>query len=559
MRSISFLLAACAFACSAPSFAQTPHRVTLESATVFLSGAELSSTAKLSLPAGETDVLFTNVAGNVNPQSLTIGATGGVVVQSATFQNNYLSPADSLLSPRAKALKDSLEGVADELTALSAKKSVVEEQIRLIDENGNMHGANTGVNVTELQKMMDLVAARLEKLKVDDALLAKRMAKVRERQTRLGQQFEEERRRGHQPGGQLLVKFYAPRAASTEIAMTYVVPTAGWSPSYDLRVESIKDPVKLFYKAQVFQNSGIAWKGVKLTLSSGNPTEGAEAPTLSPWYLAFNNPNYVQAQAAGGGRANEIQLNRGQTVGDVRTRRYERPLLEERNVGSRSILTSEEIEHSSVNTYTSVDAAGIATTFDIELLYDIPSDGQRHNIAVKTYELPATYRYIAVPKLDKDAFLQAQITNWEELNLLPAQTNVFYEGSYVGQGFIDMRNVRDTMNLSLGRDKKIIVRRERDRLYRSDKLVGTNLREAFTYVTTVRNTKREPVTITVLEQFPVSNDKDIEIEDREATDAVVDETTGAVRWTITLAPSETRKLRLAYTVKHPKDRPLAVR
>ena len=533
--------------------AQTTQRATLESATVFLSGAELSSSAKLTLSQGETDVLFTNVAGNVNPQSLTIAATNGVVVQSATFQNNFLAPADSLLSPRAKRLKDSLTAVVDELTLLQAKKAVVEEQLRLIDKNGNMHGANTGVSVTELQKMLDLVAARLESLKLQDASLGKRIAKVQERQTRLGQQFEEERRRDHQPGGQLLVKFYAPRATGTSVSMNYVVPNAGWVPNYDLRVESIKDPVKLFYKAQVYQNSGIAWKGIKLTLSSGNPTESAEAPTLSPWYLAFYNPVYLQ-QAGYKERANTIQLNRAQgsyggapEVMAFKAEDYAAP------------AGAANAQATTLNNYTAIDASGIATNFEIELPYDIPSDGQRHHIAVKTYELNATYRYVVVPKLDKDAFLQAQITNWEELNLLPAQTNVFYEGSYVGQGFIDMRNVRDTLNLSLGRDKKIIVRRERDRLYRSDKLVGTNMREAFTYVTTIRNTKKEPVMVTVLEQFPVSNDKDIEIEDREATDASVDETTGAVKWTISLAPSETRKLRVAYTVKHPKDRPLAVR
>ncbi len=530
--------------------AQTSHRATLESATVFLSGAELSSSAKFSLPQGETDILFTAVAGNVNAQSLTIGATNGVVVQSATFQNNYLNPADSLLSPRAKAVKDSMEAVADELTLLRAKKAVVEEQLRLIDENGDMHGDNTGVSVDALQKMLDVIAPRIEKLKIDDASLAKRIAKIQERQTRLGQQFEEERRRDFQPGGQLLVKFFAPRATSTEVAMTYVVPTAGWTPSYDLRVESIKDPVKLFYKAQIYQNSGIAWKGVKLTLSSGNPTESADAPALTPWYVAFYNPAYLQQQA-GYGRTNNIQLNRAQKsdYGNEDAMAYR---------AAPSVATG-AAEATTLNTYTTVDAAGIRTTFDIELPYDIPSDGQRHNIAVKTYELPATYRYIAVPKLDKDAFLQAQITKWEELNLLPAQTNVFYEGSYVGQGFIDMRTVGDTLNLSLGRDKKIIVRRERDKLYRSDKLVGTNMREAFTYVTTIRNTKKEPVSVTVLEQFPVSNDKDIEIEDTEATDAGVEATTGAVKWTVTLAPSETKKLRLAYTVKHPKDRPLAAR
>lgn len=552
MRTLLLLIAATVVVRSLHAQTPTPHRASLESATVFLSGAELSSTAKLTLVQGETDILFTAVAGNVNPQSLTIGATNGVVVQSATFQNNYLAPADSLLSPRAKAVKDSLEAVSDELTVLRAKKAVVEEQLRLIDENGNMHGANTGVSVAELQKMLDLVAARLEKMKLEDALLAKRITKVQERQTRLNQQFEEERRRDFQPGGQLLVKFFAPRATSTEVAMTYVVPNAGWTPSYDLRVESIKDPVKLFYKAQVYQNSGIAWKGVKLTLSSGNPTESAEAPALAPWYLAFYNPAYVQQQV-GYGRANTMQLNRGQSYDMAKSKA---------DVGEVMAFNAAPIaaaEATTLNNYTGVDAVGIRTTFDIELPYDIPSDGQRHNIAVKTYELPATYRYIAVPKLDKDAFLQAQITKWEELNLLPAQTNVFYEGSYVGQGFIDMRTVGDTLNLSLGRDKKIIVRRERDKLYRSDKLVGTNMREAFTYVTTLRNTKKESVTVTVLEQFPVSNDKDIEIEDTEATDASVDEKTGAVKWTVTLAPSETRKLRLAYTVKHPKDRPLAVR
>ena len=540
-----------------PAYAQTSHRVSLQSATIFLAGAELSSSAKLTLPQGETDILFTNVAGNANAQSLTIGATNGVVVQSATFQNNYLNPADSLLSPRAKAVKDSMTAVADELTILLAKKAVVEEQLRLIDENGNVHGANTGLNVAELEKLLNLVGARLEKLKLDDAALQKRIAKAQERQGRLTQQFEEERRRDFQPGGQLLVKFFAPRATSTEVDMTYVVPNAGWTPSYDLRVESIKDPVKLFYKAQVYQNSGIAWKGVKLTLSSGNPTESAEAPTLSPWYLAFYNPAYVQQQAAYGGRTNNVQLNRAYlTQAEIERMPTRNPLDA---ASTAPGVYAPRAEATTLTNYTAVDAAGIATTFDIELPYDIPSDGQRHNIAVKTYELPATYRYITVPKLDKDAFLQAQITNWEELNLLPAQTNVFYEGSYVGQGFIDMRNVRDTMNLSLGRDKKIIVRRERDKLYRSDKLVGTNMREAFTYVTTIRNTKKETVNVTVLEQFPVSNDKDIEIEDTEATDASVDKATGAVKWTVTLAPSETKKLRLAYTVKHPKDRPLAAR
>ena len=74
-----------------PGIAQTKQKVDIESATVFLNGAELFSKTKINLPAGESEILFTNIAGNVNQQSLNIGAGSGVVVQSATFQNNFFA------------------------------------------------------------------------------------------------------------------------------------------------------------------------------------------------------------------------------------------------------------------------------------------------------------------------------------------------------------------------------------------------------------------------------------------------------------------------------------
>ncbi len=550
----AFLFAILALLSLKNATAQTRQRVALESATVFLSGAELFSTAKLSLPSGETEMLLTNVAGNVNAQTLVITATNGVVVQSAVFQNNYLNPADSTLSPRARALKDSIVRIQASIDELSLRKSVVEEQIATIRDNRNIKGANTGVSVVELQKMLDLMSARLLTLVTEQSKLGKRITALQESEQRFAGQLAEEQQKGYQPGGQLLVKFFTPGATSTDLAMTYVVPNAGWTPSYDLRVESTAKPVRLFYKAQVFQNSGIDWKKVKLSLSSGNPGEGAEAPQLAPWYLAFYKPEYVQNQNA----YNRQKAGGYQNAAPVATSAYETEDRKDAPAGGRAEnMTTNNIQQSSMNRYTSVDAAGIVTNFDIEIPYDIPSDGKQHNIGIKTYDLPATYRYVAVPKLDKDAFLQAQITKWEDLNLLPAQTSIFFEGSYVGQGMIDPRNVRDTMNLSLGRDKRIVIRRERDKLYRSDKFIGSNIHEAFTYITTLRNTKKEPVTLFLTDQFPVSNDNDITIEDKEAEGARIEETTGLATWEVALKPGETKKLRLAYTVKHPKGRVLS--
>lgn len=525
---------------------QVQQKVTIRQATVFLNGAELASTTKINLPQGETDVLFTNIAGNVNQQSLTIGADNGVVVQSATFQNNYLNPADSLLSPRARSIKDSIEKLGDDRSLLANKKSVVDQQMTILRENNAVAGANTGLSVTELQKLLDIVGTRLNGYLSESDQLGKKIAKADERIRLLQSQLETERKKDFQPGGQLLVKFFAPHATSSNIALSYVVPNAGWTPSYDLRVDRINDPVKLFYKANVFQNSGVKWDNVRLVLSSGNPSESAEAPVLNPWYIAFQSVDYSSYSQ---GRVNNIQLNRYQQA-------YTAPREEK---GKEFKFDSIQGAAASVDRYTSVDASGINTSFEIELPYNIPSDGQQHTVAVKTYELPATYRYYAVPKMDKDAFLQAQITNWEDLNLLPAATNVFYEGTYVGQGFIDMRNVRDTMNLSLGRDKRIIIRREKSKDFRAEKFIGSNVRKSFAYTISVRNTKKEPVDIIILEQFPVSSDKDIVVDDREAPEAEITEENGAVKWPLKLNGSETKKLQLSYSIKHPKDKAVTIR
>lgn len=526
---------ACFFAANAQ--AQNKQKANIEHITVFLSGAEIESAAKVNLPQGESEVLFTNIAGNIVQQSISVGVGNGVIVQSATSQNNYLE--NNNLSPRGQMLKDSIDYLSQQNLALSDKKSVLNEQIAVIKENRKIAGENNGLSVIELQKMLDLIGTKLNGLLAEGHVLDRQMKKTQERINLLNQQLNEEQKKDFQPGGQLLVKFYTTVATAATVTINYVTPNAIWTPSYDLRVDKINSPVKLVYKANITQNSGVKWDNVKLSLSTGNPNEGAEAPTMNPWYLAFYQPqpryNYTN-------KAPVVQnITRVGSAGKKDAAEYE------------SSADAAPVQ-ASIGNYVQIDNTGINTTFDISLNYTIPSDGQEHLVAVKDYELPATYRYYVAPKLDRDAFLQARVTNWEDLNLMPAATNIFYEGAYVGQGYIDMRNVKDTLNLSLGRDKKIIVRRENDKNYRSVKTIGTNIRKSFGYTIEVRNTKKENIDLVVLEQFPISNDKDIVIEDKEANGAKINEETGAVQWDLSLKGNELKTLKLNYSVKYPKDK-----
>lgn len=570
------LLIAIVLCTSGVVYAQTSQKLTVERATVFIKGAELVSTAKVTLQKGENEVVFSNVAANANNQSIVVNATNGVSVQSLTFQNNY-APT-SIASPRIKEMEDSIAIIAKKKIPIGNKIAVLDQQLTMLQNSGKTDDEKPGPAVAELRLMLDLVNEKMEGLFNQKSKAELELAAIDARIAAWQKQIAEEQQKAYLPGGQIAVKLYSREATASNITITYIVPNAGWSPTYDILVDDVKSPVKFYYKANIFQNSGIKWNNVKLTLSTGNPQEGVQAPTLTPIYLAFYVPpvtyasnntvvteykrplvdKYKQSSimtAAEIKNSPTTQTNdmAGLSPGVYQQRRGGSANYDGgRSNGNLYVIDGAQLQNSSMSQYVNVDNEGVNTTFDIELPYTIPSDGQQHLVSVKRYEAPATYEYYAAPKADKDAFLMAKITDWQDLNLLPGQTNIFYEGTYIGQGSIDTRNIKDTMSISLGRDKKIVIKRDRDKKLHSVKTIGTNAREEFAYNITVRNTRKESITILLQDQIPVSNDKDIIIDDVELSKAEQDEATGILSWPVTLKGNETRIIKFGYTVKYPK-------
>ena len=554
--------------------AQQHYQLKIEEAVVFLSSAELTSTAQVNLAKGENELLFTNVASNINKQSINVGASNGVVVEGASFLNNYLG--EEVVPARVKEIKDSINQIAAAKGLSADKLTVLAEQIAVLNSNRKVSGERTGLNTAELTKMLDLLDARLEGYLNRKGRQEELLRKANEQLDKLNSQLYEEQKKGLHPIGQILVKFYAPEAIATKVMIDYVAAQAGWTPAYDIMADAVNMPIKLAYKANIFQSTGVDWNKVKLSLSTGNPNEGVNAPVLPAWYLAFYRPPVALNQNRVLSNAEIATIPTSQVTDVVSTtygvyqsqRGADVSLGGGRSTGTRYIIDGVQVQGStgvdmaqgntaSIDNYVTVDNAGVNTTFDIDLPYTIPCDGKEHMVAVKKYELPATYRYYAAPKLDQDAFLQAQITNWEDLNLLPGQTNIFYEGTYVGQGMLDAHNVKDTMAISLGRDKKIMVKRERDTKRTSSKSIGYNVRETFAYSITVRNTRKESVNLTILDQMPVSNDKSIVLEDMDYGDSDSNEKTGIMKWYVAIGPNETKKLGFGFTVKYPKGKVVA--
>jgi uncharacterized protein (TIGR02231 family) len=204
--------------------------------------------------------------------------------------------------------------------------------------------------------------------------------------------------------------------------------------------------------------------------------------------------------------------------------------------------------------YVSVTDNELNVTFDVELPYDIPTNGKEQTATLKEYNVKALYNYYAVPKLDKDAYLITELADWEQLNLLPGEANIIFEGTYVGKSFVDPASTMDTLSLTLGRDKRVVIKKDKLVDYSSVKFLGSNKVQKSTYELTVKNNKKDTIRMLLKDQFPVSTNKEIEVELLENGGASVNPEIGLLTWKLQLAPGEVKKVRFSYNVKYPKDK-----
>ena len=197
-----------------------------------------------------------------------------------------------------------------------------------------------------------------------------------------------------------------------------------------------------------------------------------------------------------------------------------------------------------------------ATTVEFEIAapYTIPSDGKQYTVQVKDYELPAYYEYYCAPKLDPDAFLTAQVTGWESLNLLSGEANLFFEGTFLGKSILDVQVVEDTLDISLGRDKGIVVERKKQKDYSKKQFIGNKKTDYRSWDINIRNKKKQRINLILEDQFPLTTNSDIEVKQESSGGAELNDDTGLLRWKMTLDKNETKQVNFKYSVKYPKKK-----
>lgn len=410
----------------------------------------------------------------------------------------------------------------------------------------------------------------------------------------------------------IVVKVNAKAPTAGTFKITYLIKNARWYPSYDIRATEVNKPVDLVYRANISQQSGEAWKNVKLVLSSGDPSRGGNKPTLKPYQIGYNTSSYSPAANINrvSGRITDMQDGsalsgvsirvKGTSIGTASDANGDYAIqipsgsasLEYAFVGYETIerpvtaaVASVQLEPNTAS-LNEIVVAGLAgkvqgvairgassvpgsiplqvavqqnqTTvqFEVAQPYTMLSDGKQLTVELAEHHIAADYNYYAVPKLSQDAYLNASLTGITDLNLMSGEANIFFEGAFLGKTLIDVQQASDTLTVSLGVDKNLLVKRVQQKDQNNRSLIGSNMRATRSFAYQISSRKAAPVMLHIEDQIPVSTSNEVTVEQSELSGAALDANSGMLTWKLPLQPSEKKELEVVYHVKYPKNKPV---
>ncbi len=521
--------------------------------TVYTQGAQVYRKASYTVKPGVTQLVIEGISPNIDPKSLQVKATGNVVLIDSKYSMFYPQPVEVKLEGLPLKIRKDIQILQDSIADLDYEIREIQDEIdvltatkSILANNGAIRGqGKVNDSIQLLKQAVDYYQVKMNELNKKMLALNRRKSEKDFKRSGMHARLQDLKNfqsssAPEQPKGpihQIMITVSAKEAATGKLTVSYLVSGASWVPMYDLRSDIATGKINLTYKAHVSQNTSEDWDDVRLTVSTNNPYQNKTRPVLHPWYIDYyvaaiyyDQPNYAYSNAPAPQVLSSEAKSNADAMGDM------------------------EIDAQTASDFTTMIDRVLSAEFKIDLPYSIKSDGEEHMVLVKNIDLSANYKYICVPKLDPSAYLVAQIVKLDELQLVPATANIFFDGTYIGETYLDPTTMDDTLSLSLGKDPNIIVKRTLLKKEMKEKIVGNTKERTMSYELEIKNLKSNNIQLIVKDQLPVTQNAEIIIEPIDLDKANYNTVTGILNWEFELKAKENRKIHFSYRVKHDKDK-----
>ncbi|HXD93400.1 MAG TPA: DUF4139 domain-containing protein [Bacteroidia bacterium] len=531
-----------------------------EKVIVYKNGAQIFRQTQTTLVVGENKITFDWLEEGVSANSIQVGGSGSFIITESEYidkmpdLDKLKNTADFKYVKLIKQIKDSLALIDYKTEEINYRKEILNtEKTVLLNyrlfkgeaKKDSLSFLKDGLNY--LQEKLTVIYNDLHLLKKEGDQLSLIKQNLQNRLNGINADLgEQDISSIYKTNHQITVSIISDIATQASISVNYFVNTAGWEPMYDLRTEGVESQVKLTYKGVIYQHTNTDWSNVKLVLSTGTPQCNLSPPELYSWYLDAIKPIHQY----------DYDKSKKATLSAVPSQAF---ASGETTTAKNDEYREEQENAKEAYEYVTTSDQQVQATFEIKLPYTIASDNKKHTVSVLQKDLDTKYIYKTVPKVDVTAYLLACVTGWEDLNLLPGKASIFYAGTYVGQTYINPATTNDTLNLTLGKDDNVVVKRVKQKDKSKEKLLNDDKVYSFAYEITMKNGNTKSIEIEVKDQLPITHGKDVVITKDNIVNASYEESTGILTWRQIIKAKDTKHINFAYTIKAPKDLPIAVR
>ena len=498
----------------------------IDNIIIYNSGATVNRIGLVNLKKGTNKIFISNLSPKLISESIQFNVkSNDVIINSISKQANFLG--NSFSNTQVIYIEDSIQRIDESIREKTVNLEVYNQGKDLLDQNKSVLKTSREFIIDDLMDLTEYFNQKIKEIQINISKVNKEILDLKKIKTSLKKQLNSIKSNVNNQVCDIVIQLTCSKDGEFNYELNYNTMQAGWVPSYDFRVKEINSPIKLTYKAKVYQNTNEEWSDIQLSLSTGQLNKSNKAPNFNPQIIR-NTTNYRKDTRYSNKSISSMSIEMNDS---------------EDEPNEKSLSSSE---------YTSVDFSGTQIKYNISLPYSIPSQKSPIFIEIQQLNLNANYDYYCYPKVDKDVFLMCHFEKLSNKNFLPGIGQVYFAGKSIGSTYLDPFSIKKTIDLSLSRDVSIIVERILETKLSSESKVGDNIKIEKSYKITLKNNKNKAVNLVLIDQIPVSNKKSIEVQLMESSEAKHSKNNGKLVWNLKLNPEEIVVKKFSFSVKHPE-------
>lgn len=431
--------------------------------------------------AGADELVFSGLPGGLIDNSIRVRAPG-LKIGEVQVKKGYLAeptPEVKRLEQKVRLLEDSLKTIEDEAAVLKAKEEFLGSVKLGAPEIISKELREGKVAPESWRSALGFVAEELSRVKARQLSLKRQEEEIRKRLDAAKQELQAQRALVE---NRKELRFAADAEPGTyRIQFSYALPRAAeWQPYYELRADPAKNTVAVSYFARLSQRTGEDWENVKVILSTATPSAAITPPEPIPWYLAIVEETFrAKAMPAPGGAMAEARY----------AEEAAEPMLD---------ITPVE--------------TGISLQYAIPGRVSLKSGEGAKKLPLTQVSIPAEFEFYTLPRAQEKAFLTGTMVNSSQFVFLAGEANTFVGDEFTGTTYPPAIAPQESVKLGFGVDERVKVKRELVKTFKSRTgLLGKTERLQFVYRTTVENFHPRQIKIRIVEQVPVSQQKEIKV------------------------------------------------